>query len=54
VSRPVVRLQRTEAPTLARWVVLLSHLTLAGAVILLFGLWPLEGGDLWMWMTVGR
>lgn len=54
MSRPVVRLQRTEAPTLARWVVLLSHLTLAGAVILLFGLWPLEGGDLWMWMTVGR
>jgi hypothetical protein len=35
-------------------VVIVSWLSLACAVVLLFGLWPLTGGDLWMWLTVGR
>jgi hypothetical protein len=32
----------------------LSACTLALAVVVLYGIWPLEGGDLWMWLTVGR
>jgi hypothetical protein len=38
----------------SRRLVILSSLTLAGAVVLLFGLWPLTGGDFLMWVTVGR
>jgi len=50
----VSRTNRVDAPLLPRWVVIPAHLSLGCAVVVLFGLFPLRGGDLWMWLTVGR
>ena len=43
-----------DAGGLPRWLLWLAWGTLACAVINLFGLWPLQGGDLPEHLTVGR
>jgi hypothetical protein len=45
---------QVDAPNRSRRVVLLAHLSLACAVVLLFGVWPLTGADLFMHLAVGR
>jgi hypothetical protein len=43
-----------RTPRLPPSLVIASYLSLALAVVVLFGFWPLRGGDLLMWLTVGR
>jgi len=45
---------RVTAPPPPRWLTTLAWLSLGCTVVVLFGVWPLMGGDLWMWLTVGR
>jgi membrane-associated protease RseP (regulator of RpoE activity) len=37
-----------------RWLTWLAWLSMVCTVVILFGIWPLQGGDLWMHLTVGR
>jgi hypothetical protein len=46
--------KRGEAESLPRWQITAAWLSLVCSVVVLFGLWPLAGGDLWMHLTVGR
>jgi hypothetical protein len=41
-------------PGLPRWLVALAWAMVAMTVIVLFGVWPLSGGDLLMHLTLGR
>ena len=45
---------RVKAASLPRWQTTAAWLTLGCAVVMLFGVWPLTGLDLWMHLTVGR
>jgi hypothetical protein len=50
-------MKRTRKPVEApppRWLMPVAWLSLGLAVIVLFGVWPISGGDLWMWLTMGR
>jgi hypothetical protein len=43
-----------EVSPYPRWLTGLALVTLLGAVVVCFGLWPVQGGDILMHLTVGR
>jgi hypothetical protein len=45
---------RVKAASLPRWQITVAWVTVVCAVVMLFGVWPLTGLDLWMHLTVGR
>src|SRR5688572_24159208 len=46
--------QRPPKPLYPRWLPVAAWLSVGLAVVTLFGVCPLRGGDLWMHLTVGR
>jgi hypothetical protein len=49
-------LKRRPIDATPRWLTILAWVSVAAAVVILFGLWPPEGsgGDLWLHLAVGR
>lgn len=48
------RLPEENTPPLTHWLTWLALLSVISAVVVLFGVWPPYGGDLWMHLTIGR
>jgi hypothetical protein len=46
--------RRPPPPSQPRWLPWLAWLSVGLAVVVCFGVWLLTGGDLTMWLTVGR